>query len=140
MKRTDIIPVLRHTLDSVKRASCALVLAFALLALGTGSTFAADAQVIVVQPADSMTLAYDPATVTVTAGSTITWVNQSAAPVTVTSPDGLFDSEQIAPGASFSARFDTPGTYRYFCVQYPHMKGVVVVTAGGNERSATGTT
>ena len=62
-----------------------------------------------------------------TAGSTVTWVNNGSTAVTVTSPDGLFDSETIAAGGSFSYTFDTPGTFRYFCVPYPHMKGVITV-------------
>jgi len=110
------------------RACAALVLALAILAGVTSDALAADAQVVVIQPPDVIGWRYEPAVLTVTAGSTVTWVNQGTTPVTVTSPDGLFDSDTIGPGASFSYTFDTPGSFRYFCVPYPHMKGVVVVT------------
>ena len=107
----------------------AALLALALLAASLGSAFAAqEAQVIIVQPGDQLSWRYEPASLTVAAWTTVTWVNQGSTPVTVTSPDGLFDSDQIPPGGSFSLTFDTPGTFRYFCVPYPHMKGTVVVT------------
>ncbi|HYU19760.1 MAG TPA: cupredoxin family copper-binding protein [Chloroflexota bacterium] len=106
----------------------AILLAAGLLVLEAGSASAADVQVTIVQPADPLSWRYEPASLTVPVGSTVTWTNQGSMPVTVTSPDGLFDSELLAPGASFSVTFDTPGTFRYFCVPYPHMKGTVIVT------------
>jgi plastocyanin len=75
-----------------------------------------------------MSLRYEPSSLTIAAGSTVTWVNSGSTAITVTSPDGLFDSESIAAGSSFSYTFDTPGTFRYFCVPYPHMKGVITVS------------
>jgi plastocyanin len=110
------------------RACAALVVALVMLLGASHDAFAADAQVVAVQPPDTMSWRYEPAMLTVATGSTVTWVNQGTVPITVTSPDGLFDSDTIGPGASFSYTFDTPGTFRYFCVPYPHMKGVVVVT------------
>ena len=119
-------------LGHAARMLAALVLAlacFASGALGVGAASAAsEVQVIVLQPNDLLSWRYDPAEITIPAGTTVTWVNQGSTPVTVTSPDGLFDSDQVLPGASFSLVFDTPGTFRYFCVPYPHMKGAVVVT------------
>ena len=115
-------------LSATWRACAAFALILAVVAGLPGDALAADAQISVVQPADTMSWRYDPASLTVTAGTTVTWVNNGSTAVTVTSPDGLFDSDTIAAGASFSYTFDTPGTYRYFCVPYPHMKGVVVVS------------
>ncbi len=107
----------------------AVALALVLMGMPVWSVLAADAeQVVIVQPSDESSWRFDPTTVKVDVGSTVTWVNQGSVPMTVTSPDGLFDSDQIPPGGSFTATFDTPGTFRYFCVPYPHMKGVVVVT------------
>lgn len=101
-------------------------------AAGAPSALAADGQVVIVQPsdqpADQLSWRYDPATITVSSGASVTWVNQGTVPMTVTSSDALFDSGELAPGGSYTATFDTPGTFRYFCVTYPHMKGVVVVT------------
>ena len=110
------------------RSCAALLLGLAILVSLPGDVLAADVQVSIVQPGDTMTLRYDPASQSVSAGSTVTWTNNSSTAVTITSPDGLFDSETIVPGASFSHTFDTPGTFRYFCVPYPHMKGVIVVS------------
>jgi plastocyanin len=110
------------------RECAALVVSLVMLVTASQDVLAVDAQVIVVEPGDVISWRYDPASLTVTAGSTVTWVNQGTTAVTVTSPDGLFDSELLAPGGSFSYTFDTPGTFRYFCVPYPHMKGEIVVT------------
>ena len=109
------------------RGYVALVLSLAVLVSLAGDVHAADSQVTIVQPSDAMSLKYEPSSLTVTAGTTVTWVNTGSTAVTVTSPDGLFDSETIAAGGSFSYTFDTPGTFRYFCVPYPHMKGVITV-------------
>lgn len=109
--------------------TCLVLLLALTVAIGlSDQAFAADIQIAIVQPGDSMTLRYEPSTQTIEAGSTVTWTNNSSTPVTVTSPDGLFDSETLQPGASFSHQFDTPGTFRYFCVPYPHMKGAIVVS------------
>lgn len=105
-----------------------LVLTLAILVSLPSVVLAADSQVTIVQPSDPMSLRYDPSSLTVTAGTTVTWVNNGSTSITITSPDGLFDSESVGAGGSFSYTFDTPGTYRYFCVPYPHMKGVITVS------------
>lgn len=76
---------------------------------------------------------YDPSTVTIDAGGTVTWNNDDTAGHTVTSgtpaagPDGVFDSSLLASGASFDHTFETAGTFPYFCMVHPWMVGVVVV-------------
>ncbi len=112
------------------RAGAALLIGLAILVSLPSDVLAADAQVSIVQPSDSVTTwRYDPSSVTITTGTTVTWVNNGSVAVTVTSPDGLFDSDTISPGGSFSHTFDTPGTFRYFCVPYPNMKGTITVRA-----------
>jgi plastocyanin len=110
------------------RAWIALVLGLVVAVASVGIVLAAEAEVAIVQPSDEMAWRYEPTRLTVSAGTTVTWTNQGSASVTVTSADGLFDSGPIGPGASFSVTFDTPGTFRYFCDPYPHMKGTIVVT------------
>jgi plastocyanin len=118
------------------RGSAAFVLGLAILVGLPSDALATDTQISIVQPSDSMSLRYDPSSITVTVGTTITWTNGGSTAITVTSPDGLFDSDSIAAGSSYSYTFDTPGTYRYFCVPYPHMKGVITVSpSGAPERS-----
>jgi plastocyanin len=73
--------------------------------------------------------AFNPATLTVKVGTTVTWTNQDPVVHTVTSDTGLFDSGDMAQGATFSYTFTTAGTYIYHCI--PHhakMMGTVVVT------------
>jgi len=77
-----------------------------------------------------------PDTLTVKAGTTVTWVNQDGYIHTVTSGtspkdlSGLFDSGNINGGGTFSFKFDKAGTYDYFCI--PHfslgMIGKIIVT------------
>jgi len=89
-------------------------------------------------------LAFQPRTVQIRVGETVTWRNTSALVHTVTADPALaqraddvelpqgaqrFNSGSIAPGQSYSHTFSVPGTYRYFCI--PHelqgMTGTVEV-------------
>jgi plastocyanin len=73
--------------------------------------------------------AFGPATVTVAAGTKVTWTNRDDEPHTVVSADDprVFKSGALDTGDAFSFTFDQPGTYRYFCSIHPHMTGTVVV-------------
>ncbi len=68
-----------------------------------------------------------PTTLTVKAGTTVTWANQDEEPHTVYSDTGLFRSSAIDTGEAFSFRFDTPGTYHFVCTIHPRMVGTIVV-------------
>jgi plastocyanin len=72
--------------------------------------------------------AFNPATVDVIAGTTITWRNDGAALHTVTASDGSWDSGLINAGRTFARRFATPGTFPYLCALHPSMAGVVRVS------------
>jgi plastocyanin len=72
--------------------------------------------------------AFNPATITVPVGTTVTWTNQDAAPHTATADDKSFDTGRLDQGQSGSVTFDMPGTYTYTCTFHPNMKGTVVVT------------
>lgn len=67
--------------------------------------------------------------VEVDAGTTVLWRNRDPLSHTVTSDDGQFDSGEIAPDASWSHTFTTPGTFSYHCGPHPEMKATVVVRA-----------
>lgn len=71
---------------------------------------------------------FSPRSVTVSAGSQVTWSNDGALPHTVTSDTGGFDSGILTPGAGFAVRLTTPGTYDYVCTLHPEMTGTIVVT------------
>jgi plastocyanin len=70
---------------------------------------------------------FAPGALTVSAGTTITWVNGDSVTHTVTAADGSFDSSNLMPGQQFSFTFTTPGTYHYHCSIHPFMTGQVVV-------------
>lgn len=70
---------------------------------------------------------FSPATITMTAGTTVTWRNTDEMAHTVTSDEGLFDSGLIDPNESFSLKFDSTGTFDYHCTPHPEMTATVVV-------------
>jgi plastocyanin len=57
---------------------------------------------------------FEPKTVTIKAGSEVTWMNKGGAH-TVTADDGSWASPTLGAEKSFSRKFTRPGTYRYFC-------------------------
>jgi amicyanin len=72
---------------------------------------------------------YIPETLTVPAGTKVTWTNQDDMPHTVTStakPRAL-NSEAFDTDARFSFVFTEPGTYDYLCTIHPKMAGRVIV-------------
>lgn len=82
--------------------------------------------------------AFSPNQVTVTAGTTVTWVNNDSAPHTATGDGGEFDTGQIDPGGSASITFDTPGTFSYFCSIHPNMTATLVVVAADTDDGDNG--
>ncbi|MDR7168609.1 plastocyanin [Nocardia kruczakiae] len=72
--------------------------------------------------------AFGPQTVSVKAGTTVTWTNRDEEPHTVVARDGSFHSPGMGTGATFSFTFAQPGTFAYFCSIHPFMHATVVVT------------
>jgi plastocyanin len=70
---------------------------------------------------------FGPATLTVSAGTTVTWTNRDDIPHTVVSDDKVFKSKVLDTEEAFSYTFSKPGTYPYFCSVHPKMTGKVVV-------------
>jgi plastocyanin len=66
-------------------------------------------------------------TITVPAGTEVTWVNRDDIPHTVVSQDGVFKSKALDTDEKFSFKFSQPGTYHYFCSIHPKMTAEVVV-------------
>jgi plastocyanin len=85
---------------------------------------------------------FDPAEITVPAGTTVAWVNKGKEEHTVTADDKSFDSGMKRPGASWQRAFPKPGRYTYYCAPHPWMKGAVRVvgtaTAAGRTASEAG--
>ena len=74
-------------------------------------------------------MAFNPGSLSVTTGATVTWTNSDTTLHTVTADDGSFTSGNIAIGATYSRVFNTAGTFSYHCILHPEMTGKVVVTA-----------
>ena len=73
--------------------------------------------------------AFNPVTITITRGQTITWTNMDNVPHTVTSTTGVFNSGSIGSGQTFSYTFNDAGTFEYSCTNHPSMQhGKVIVT------------
>ena len=72
---------------------------------------------------------FGPATLTVPAGTTVTWTNRDDIPHTVTSSDDprVFKSKVLDTDEKFSFTFTKAGTYPYFCSIHPKMTAKVIV-------------
>jgi amicyanin len=70
---------------------------------------------------------FNPATLTVKAGSTVHWTNSDDIPHNVASTDKLFKSKVMDTNEEFEFKFDKPGTYDYFCSLHPKMTAKVIV-------------
>jgi len=73
---------------------------------------------------------FTPATLTVKAGTTVTWTNRDDIPHGIAVTNNAFKkSKALDTDDAFSFTFTTPGTYQYFCYIHPHMTGTIVVEA-----------
>jgi len=68
-----------------------------------------------------------PATLTVKAGTKVTWVNRDDVPHTATETDKRFNSKTLDTDDQFDFTFSEPGTYNYFCALHPKMTGQIIV-------------
>lgn len=73
---------------------------------------------------------FNPATLTVSVGRSVTWTNNGTQFHSVTADNGTFGSIPIGGGGEvFSYTFNAAGTVTYHCSIHPTMTGAVVVTA-----------
>ena len=77
-------------------------------------------------------ISFQPSTVEVPAGSTVTWTNEDTVAHTVTAgepgePADTFD-ESLPAGETAEVTFDEAGTFAYFCQIHPSMTAEVVVS------------
>ena len=70
---------------------------------------------------------FQPDTLTVKAGTTVTWVNHDDEPHTVNENNKAFKSGTLDTDVKFSYKFTSPGTYSYFCSLHPRMTGQIIV-------------
>ena len=70
---------------------------------------------------------FNPETLSVKVGQTVTWANSDTATHTVTADDGSFDSGHVATGTTFQQTFTNAGTFSYHCNIHPSMKATITV-------------
>ena len=119
----------RHTGSSTlrvsKRLAALAAITFALIGF-KGTATAADNPSHQQVTIDNFS--FTPATLTVPAGTEVTWVNHDDIPHTVVSDDKTtFKSRALDTDEKFSFTFAKAGTYTYFCSIHPKMAAKVVV-------------
>ena len=85
------------------------------------------------RPGCESTGCYLPTQMYIKSHETITWINEDRGFHTVTTgyydtPDGMMESEQIAPTEKFSFTFAEPGEFHYYCRLHPWMEGTIIVS------------
>ena len=102
-----------------------LLLALILFAAGCGSSDSTE-PVATTEVQMAKSYRFDPKTIEVEAGDTVTWTNDDNFTHTV-QVDGQED-HKVERGESVSISFDTPGTYHYVCTLHKRdMDGEVIV-------------
>jgi plastocyanin len=75
--------------------------------------------------------AFAPPTLTVTAGTTVTWKNEDDSPHRIGDKNGTFKSAALDTDDTFSHTFAAPGEYPYICTIHPYMVGKIIVKPAG---------
>ena len=73
---------------------------------------------------------------TVEAGTTVTWENVGAVIHTTTGNNGLWDSDILQRGQTFSFTFNQAGSFTYFCNIHPSMIATITVTSPPGAQTA----
>lgn len=63
----------------------------------------------------------------VVVGTTVEWTNRDPLPHSVTAVDRSFNSGLIQPGKTYRHTFTRVGTFNFFCMPHPFMKGTIIV-------------
>ncbi|MGZ6680547.1 MAG: hypothetical protein ACXVFK_10090 [Solirubrobacteraceae bacterium] len=108
--------------------AAALLAAVAALALPAGAGAMAMPADTAGAPMVAIAFAgFAPPAISVLAGDTVMWHNDSVRAHTVTADDGSFDSSRLNPDGSFQHRFDAVGANPYYCRIHSFMRGEVDV-------------
>lgn len=115
--------VMRHPFSRHRLRRTALAAAGACALAGAITGPASALTVPVAIPGQS----FDPGSVTVVAGDTVTWTNDTFMAHTVTANDGSFASAPLLAHLTFSNTFTTAGPHPYHCTLHRFMQGEVDV-------------
>ena len=116
---------------------CMLVAAL-LISAGCGKKAQTTTPKTSTNAVEIVNFAFNPDTITVAAGTEVTWTNNGNTAHTVTGTN--FESGEIQPGQSYKHTFSSAGTYDYHCSIHTSMTGQVVVTGGGASTETVPTT
>lgn len=112
-------------------ALAAFMLGLMILAVGACASGSGGAQAQAASASSTQitidNFVFTPQTITVPAGTTVTWTNKDDVPHTVVENNQKFKSRALDTDESFSYKFDQPGTYDYFCSVHPKMVAKVIV-------------
>jgi plastocyanin len=71
--------------------------------------------------------AFDPIDVSVTAGGSVTWINDHSFTHDAAALDDTWKTPQLDQGEEATVTFDTVGSFEYLCTLHPLMRGTVTV-------------
>lgn len=75
-------------------------------------------------------VAFVPATVNASVGDVIVWTNEDSVPHTATlTDDSACTTPKLASGETGGLTFTAAGTYPFFCMVHPDMRGTIEVTS-----------
>ncbi|MGB6486211.1 MAG: cupredoxin domain-containing protein [Steroidobacteraceae bacterium] len=117
----------RHRVAALVAA--ALTIASTAALVHTGRAAAASVAAAMKPAVTISNYSFHPATLSVTKGSTVIWVNKDGDVHTIKSTGGpeTFNSPALDSGNQFGFTFHRAGTYHYTCSVHPYMHGVIVV-------------
>jgi len=98
------------------------VVLMAALASGSSVGQAQEANAVVIK-----NFMFSPMSLTVKAGSTVTWRNLDGEPHSVVNDTGIFHSAALDQNDTYQFKFDKPGVYTVFCGIHPHMRATIIV-------------
>jgi plastocyanin len=121
--------------DATRRVRCrsiaASLCAWGLLGLASGGAgLAAESSATVTPRSSSIDIhnfMFDPMSLVVPVGTTVSWKNLDGEPHTIRSVDDTFRSGALDQNDSFSFKFGKAGTYKYVCSIHPQMVATIVV-------------
>ena len=117
----------------VLRIAPALALLLALVLSSRGASAQEDHEV------EIRDFAFQPATLTVQVGDTVTWTNYDTMPHNAHATDDTFRTEVVrgsddgVVSGSYTFTADDVGTHEYICDVHPDMKGTIIVEAADGQ-------
>jgi LPXTG-motif cell wall-anchored protein len=114
----------------MRKIASVLIAGGAILLMGAGAAQAASTTV------ETVEFKFNPASVSIDPGDSITFDNTGSEAHTATADNGSFDTGNLDPGDSKTITIKAPGTYSYYCKYHggpggTGMSGTITVGKGG---------